>query len=94
MVFENYGGIFQLRLETAEDLASLGNLKESRWESEDANLCAVKEGKIDVLQNVAFRRVDTSDADERKDDLFVVCHYRNRRTSKNCGCSSQVAPLS
>ena len=36
MVFENYGGIFQLRLETAEDLASLGKLKESRWAATSA----------------------------------------------------------
>ena len=36
MIFQNYGGIFQLRLETAEDLASLGKLKESRWAATSA----------------------------------------------------------
>ncbi len=63
-------------------------------QAEDANLCAVKERKLDVLQDLAFRRVDASHADERKDNLFVVCHYCSRRTSKNSGCSSQVSPPS
>ena len=63
-------------------------------QSEDTNLCAVKEGKIDVLQDLAFRRMDAPHADERKNDLFVVCHYRNRCTSKNIDPSSQVAPPS
>ena len=42
MVFKNYGGIYQLRLETAEDLACIAELKTPRWAATSAPIEAFR----------------------------------------------------
>ncbi len=47
-------------------------------EAEDSDLGAVEKGEIDVAQDLPFGREDPSHADERENDLTIVCHERAR----------------
>ena len=80
MVFENYGGIFQLRLETAEDLASLGNLKESRWAATSAPVDGFRcdRGVLQCLDPNETGRIRTQDLKDAQAFLF---HFLSNRES-------------
>jgi len=80
MVFENYGGIFQLRLETAEDLASLGNLKESRWAATSAPVDCFRcdPAVLKCLDANETGRIRTQDLKDAQEFLF---HFLSNRES-------------
>ncbi len=80
MVFENYGGIFQLRLETAEDLASLGKLKESRWAATSAPVDCFRcdPAVLKCLDPNETGRIRTQDLKDAQECLF---HFLSNRES-------------
>jgi hypothetical protein len=78
MIFENYGGIFQLRLETAEDLASLGKLKESRWAATSAPVGCFRcdPAVLKCLDSDETGRIRTEDLKDAQEWLF---HFLSNR---------------
>ena len=85
MVFENYGGIFQLRLETAEDLASLGNLKESRWAATSAPVDCFRcdPGVLQCLDPNETGRIRTQDLKDAQAFLFHFLINREGAAQKS-----------
>ena len=85
MVFENYGGIFQLRLETAEDLAALGKLKESRWAATSAPVECFRcdPAVLKCLDPDETGRIRTQDLKDAQECLFHFLSNRERATEKS-----------
>ena len=85
MVFENYGGIFQLRLETAEDLASLGKLKESRWAATSAPVGCFRcdPAVLKCLDPNATGRIRTQDLKDAQECLFHFFSNREGTTQQS-----------
>jgi len=85
MVFENYGGIFQLRLETAEDLAFLGNLKESRWAATSAPVDCFRcdPAVLKCLDPNETGRIRTQDLKDAQECLFHFLSNRESATQKS-----------
>ena len=85
MVFENYGGIFQLRLETAEDLASLGKLKESRWAATSAPVDCFRcdPAVLKCLDPDETGRIRTQDLKDAQECLFHFLSNREGATQQS-----------
>ena len=85
MVFENYGGIFQLRLETAEDLAALGKLKESRWAATSAPVDGFRcdPAVLKCLDPDETGRIRTQDLKDAQETLFHFLSNREGATQQS-----------
>ena len=72
MVFRNYGGIFQLRLETADDLACLQRLEEPRWAATSAPVGCFRcdPEVLRCLDPEATGRIHTQDMKDAQKRLF------------------------
>ncbi len=85
MVFENYGGIFQLRLQTAEDLAALAKLRESRWAATSAPVGCFRcdPAVLKCLDPDATGRIRTQDLKDAQQCLFHFFSNREGATQQS-----------
>ena len=85
MVFENYGGIFQLRVETAEDLAFLGKLKESRWAATSAPVACFRcdPAVLKCLDSDETGRIRTQELKDAQEWLFHFLSNREGATRQS-----------